>query len=523
MPQSDVIARRMQIHRRALLLSGLAAAGLPWRATAASTLVLRQAKAPVYPFALGVASGDPTANGVVLWTRLAPNPLEGGGMPAQNVDVRWVVAKDERLMQVVQQGVAVATPEWAHSVHVEVNGLEPDRGYFYAFYAMGEASPIGRTRTMPRPNYLPQKLRYAFASCQHYEAGLFTAYEHMAREELDLVFHLGDYIYEAAGRENPLRQHVGPLLETLSDYRNRHAQYKTDPHLQAAHARCPWVVTWDDHEFANNYAGVISENPTDDPEQFLIRRAQAYRAYYEHMPLRAASLPKGPHLKLYRNITFGRLAQFAVLDTRQYRTDQPCGDRNGPPCEGVFDPQATMLGSTQEAWLMDSLKRSSARWNVLAQQVMVAPIDQKEGDDVAISMDQWAGYAVPRTRLLSGLRDLKVSNPITIAGDIHSNWVNDLKVDFADPDSPTVATELVGTSITSGGNGSQVKPDAAVYAENPFLKFTNRERGYVSCTVTPTEHRADFQVVEEVRQPGAPLITRASYVVENGKPGAQRV
>lgn len=523
MRHSVDVSRRLAVHRRAFLLSGLAAAALPWRATAASTLIKRHASSPDYPFAIGVASGDPTPDGVVLWTRLAPKPLEGGGMPQENVSVRWVIANDEKLTDIVGQGTCVATPEWGHSVHVEVNGLQPDRWYWYGFFATGEASPVGRTRTMPAANVMPAKLRYAFASCQHFETGLYTAYQHMAAEDLDLIAHLGDYIYEGSGRDKQIRKHLGPELHTLEDYRNRHAQYKTDEFLQAAHAKCPWIVTWDDHEFANNCAGAISEKLDADPVAYLQRRAQAYRAYYEHMPLRTACLPQGPDLKLYRNVTFGRLAQFAVLDTRQYRSDQACGDGNKVPCEAVFDPQRTLLGAEQEAWLETTLAQSPARWNVLTQQIMIAPVDHKAGDEITMSMDQWGGYHAATKRLLSFLKDRKIANPVAIAGDIHSNWVNDLKADFRDNDSATVATEFVGTSISSSGNGKQIPTDATVYRENPFLKFANAERGYVSCTVTPDEHRVDYQVVEEVTKPGAPLVTRASFVVENGQPGAQHV
>jgi alkaline phosphatase D len=520
MISESIVSHRL--HRRAFLWSGLVAAALPWRATAASQLVKQHGTSPDYPFSLGVASGDPTSDGVVLWTRLAPKPLEGGGMPDQNIAVRWVIANDEKLTDIVGQGTCVATPAWGHAIHVEVYGLQPDRWYHYGFFAMGEASPVGRTRTMPAANVMPAKLRYAFASCQHYESGLFTAYEHMAREDLDLVAHLGDYIYEGAGRDKQIRKHVGPVLVKLDDYRNRHAQYKTDPLLQATHAKCPWLVTWDDHEFANNCAGAISEKPNADPAEFLKQRAQAYRAYYEHMPLRAASIPQGPDLKLYRNVTFGRLAQFAILDTRQYRSDQACGDGNKPVCDECQDPRRTVLGPAQESWLESSLVNSAARWNVLTQQIMVAPVDQKSGEEYTLSMDQWGGYPAATKRLLSFLADRKISNPVTIAGDIHSNWVNDLKADFRNPDSATVATEFVGTSISSGGNGGEIKPDAAVYSENPFLKFVNRERGYVSCTVTPNEHRADYQVVSDITKPGGSLTTRSSFVVENGKPGAQR-
>lgn len=513
-----------ELNRRAFVLSGLALAGLPWRAQASSLLVKHQQKFGANPFSLGVASGDPTPSSVVLWTRLAPSPLTpDGGMPAENVEVRWVIAKDDQLRDVVREGRSIATPLFAHSLHVEVDGLEPDRWYSYGFFVGNEASPIGRTRTMPALSVLPEKLRYAFASCQHYEAGLYTAYEHMVREDLDLVAHLGDYIYEAEGKDKRVRKHEGPKLTSLDDYRIRHAQYKIDGHLQAMHAACPWVVAWDDHEFENNCAGDISEKSGVDPVLFLQQRARAYRAYYEHLPLGPMSIPQGPYMRLYKNIRFGRLAQFSVLDTRQYRSDQPNGDGKKPATGAVLDPQTTMLGEDQEHWLKNSLLNSPARWNVLAQQVMVAPVDFEPGPEVHLSMDQWGGYDVARTRLLSFLRDRQISNPMVITGDIHSNWVNDLKVDFRDADSPTVATEFVGTSISSGGNGSQAVPKAnGMEQENPFVKFFNAERGYVSCTLTPKEYRADYQVVEFVDKPGAPKVTRASFVVEDGKAGAER-
>ncbi len=179
-------------------------------------------------------------------------------------------------------------------MHVELTGLEPDRWYWYRFTVGDAQSPIGRTRTMPRRDGMPEQLRFAFASCQNYEQGLFTAYEHMAADELDLVVHLGDYIYEMAGQDKRVRKHAGPEITTLDDYRNRYAQYRSDPHLQAAHARFPWLVVWDDHEFDNNCAGCISEELKVSPEEFLLRRANAYQAYYEHMPLRRTSLAARP-------------------------------------------------------------------------------------------------------------------------------------------------------------------------------------------------------------------------------------
>ena len=476
-----------------------------------------------YPFQLGIASGDPSPDGMVLWTRLAPDPLSGGGMPEEDVRVRWQVATDEGMKKVVRKGVITAAKNWAHSVHVEVQGLLPDRTYWYQVSAAGETSDVGRTRTTPAASVMPDKLRFAFASCQHYEYGYFNALRHMANEDLHAVVHLGDYIYEGGLSQNKARQHNSAEIVSLDDYRNRYALYRSDADLQAAHAAFPWIVTWDDHEFDNNCAGDISEEPGVAAEQFLKRRADAYKAYYEHMPLRRSTLPHGPMMQLYRNITYGRLAQFSVLDTRQYRTDQPCGDHNKPLCDGVFDPNATLLGDIQEKWLCDGLAASPSRWNILAQQVMMARVDRTPGDAVAYSMDQWAGYEAGRKRLIQFLDDHRVSNPVVLTGDIHTNWVNDIKVNFDDETAAPVATEFVGTSVTSGGNGAQKRKDTdGVLADNPFVNFYNAERGYVRCEVTPQQWQTDFRVVPVVTEPESPCLTRATFVVENGRAGAER-
>lgn len=484
----------------------------------------KQASFQDYPFQLGIASGDPTDDGFVIWTRLAPEPLQGGGMPPINVVVDWMVSKDEKMSKIVAKGQEIATPELAHSVHVEVEGLEPDRWYFYQFKASGEVSPIGRTRTAPHKNMMVDKIQFAFASCQHFETGYFTAYEHMAKEPIDLVVHLGDYIYEYAGKDGRVRKHIGEEINSVDDYRQRISQYKMDPALKEMHAAVPWILTWDDHEFDNNYANAVSEESGISPEAFLRRRANAYQAYYEHMPLRRSAIPKGPDMKLYRNVNFGRLLEFDVLDTRQYRSDQPCGDKSGPLCDQAFDPNATMMGSEQEKWLAKQLRTSKSQWNVLAQQVMMASIDRAPGEEKRYSVDQWPGYDASRKNLMHFLGNEKISNPIVLTGDIHSNWVNDLKVDYDRPEQETVATEFVGTSISSGGDGSlKAEGHEEIMHENPFLKFHSRERGYVKCTVTPTEWRSDYQAVEFVSKPGAPLITRASFVVENGKRGALKI
>lgn len=512
-------------NRRAFLLAGQAAVlAWPLLGMTPSAFARKSVKFSDYPFSLGVASGDPLPDGFVIWTRLAPKPLEGGGMPSEPVEVAWQVADDEAMTKIVAHGTAVATPDMAHSVHIEVQGLTPNRWYFYQFSAAGEVSPKGRANTVPRADEMPERLRFAFASCQHYETGLFTAYQHMVKEDLDLIAHLGDYIYEGAGRDKQLRKHVGPTLNEIGDYRNRHAQYKSDPLLQAAHAMCPWIVTWDDHEVANNYADSISEKPEETTEQLLFKRANGYQAYYEHMPLRAAQMPKGPDMQLYRKIAFGRLAEFAVLDTRQYRTDQPCGDNNKPPCAETYDPNATLLGMEQEKWLSQTLEASQGVWNVLAQQVMMGRIDRTVGDVTAYSMDQWPGYEANRQRVLKFFADHPKLNPVVLTGDIHSNWVNDLQVDSSNEKSPVVATEFVGTSITSGGDGAEAPTvELAMKIENPFLKFFNFERGYVSCEVTPKQWTSHYRTVEFVTKPDAPLNTRRSFVVEAGQPGAKQV
>ena len=508
---------RGQVTRRDFLVR---AAGL----VAMGTLDARRADALIrtaeYPFSLGVASGDPWPGGVVLWTRLAPDPMApGGGMPRSRVAVGWEVAEDESFRRVVKRGSALAVPELGHSVHVEVEGLQPARVYWYRFLSGGEASPIGRTKTAPRAGAPAGELRFAFASCQHYEMGFFNAHRHLAGEDLDLVVHLGDYIYEPGPLEDRPRRHDGPEIRTLQQYRNRYALYKSDADLQGAHSRFPFIVTWDDHEVENNYANLIPEDEAE-AAAFPQRRAAAYQAYYEHMPLRRSSMPRGPNLQLYRRLSYGGLAQFHVLDTRQYRTDQPCGEGNKPRCPGTLDPKATITGAAQERWLLQGLDRSSARWNVLANQLPIAQVDEAAGAAKVFSMDKWDAYVASRQRLMSFLATRKPSNPVVITGDVHVNWAAELKADFERPESRTVGVEFVGTSITSGGDGADMTASGeSKLRENPHFKFFNGQRGYVRCTVTPERWTSDFRVVPYVSRPGAPISTRASLVVENGRPG----
>jgi alkaline phosphatase D len=480
------------------------------------------------PFTLGVASGYPSPTGVVLWTRLAPSPsTPGGGMAPEAVPVEWEVATDERLARVVQRGVASATPSFAHAVHVEVDNLEPARWYWYRFRAGGEVSGIGRTRTAPAANAGGARLRLAVASCQHYEQGYYAAYRHMLADDLDLVLHVGDYIYESSWGQDHVRKHDAPEPRTLDDYRIRHALYKSDPDLQAAHAAYPWLCTWDDHEVQNDYANDRSER-LDDPQRFLQRRAAAYKAYYEHMPLRNQMAPQGPHMRLFARVGFGRLAQIVLLDGRQYRSPQPCaapgrgGGSSVEDCRERLDSRLTMLGEQQERWLHEGLDRSTARWNVMAQQTLMAQLDRRPGPGRLFWTDGWDGYPAARRRLLEYLATRKPSNPIVLGGDVHSFWVADLKPDFDDPRSPVVATEFVATSITSQFRRRQEDLDA-LRVDNPHIRFGNgTRRGYVRVEITPDQLRADLRTVRSVTRPHAEVDTLATFVVDDGRPGATR-
>lgn len=511
--------------RRTLLTGGgalvaVSLAGRPTRARQSTPTASPVAAA--YPFTLGVASGDPTADGVVLWTRLAPEPLTAsGGMASAPVAVRWEVADDEAFGRIVAGGEATAAPDLAHSVHVDAAGLEPGREYFYRFLAGGEASPVGRMRTAPPAGTLADRFRFALASCQHYEDGFFTAYRHMAAEDLDAVFFVGDYIYEYAPEDNPdaVRRHEpAVLIATLDDYRIRHAQYKTDPDLQAAHAACPWIVTWDDHEVENDYANDRSENG-DPPELFLEKRAAAYRAYYEHLPLRPEAMPLGPTMRLYRRLAFGDLAGIHVLDTRQYRTDHPCGEGAQVRCPAALDPRTTMLGPEQEAWLLAGLDAATARWNVIAQQVQFHEFEQAPGPAQLYWGDSWPGYPAARARIIDHLVSRRIANPVVLTGDIHTTWIADLKADWTNRDSATVGAEFIATSISSeGDNPSEFF--RAFLPENPHVKFFDgRHGGYLSCEVTPDLWRTDVRVLTAVAKPDMPIATIASYAVEAGNPG----
>jgi alkaline phosphatase D len=466
------------------------------------------------PFALGIASGDPLPDGVVLWTRLAPDPLAAdgmGGMPPRRLPVRWQVATDPAFKHVVRSGAEMAVPELAHSVHAEVSGLRPGRDYFYRFRAGDQLSPVGRTRTAPAGGSTPKQVSFALASCQNWAGGRYAAYRTMAEEDLDLVVHVGDYTYE--GRDH----------ESLADFRINHARYKTSPDLQAAHAAFAWVVTFDDHEIENNWAAGISQpdgEASNEPARFLQLRANAFQAYYEHLPLRRRQRPHGSDILLHRRLDYGRLATFHVLDTRQYRSDQLSeAFPGGPQHPDVYDPSRTLMGDEQERWLFNGMDSSPARWNAVAQQTIMAQVDYDASDVRAVNHDQWDGYATSRNRFLSFVEQRQPSNPVVLTGDWHSAWVNDLRADFSRPDTDVLATEFVGTSISSScGWAAAVK---AARPNNPHVKYLNPDqRGYTRCTLTPHEWRSDYRVVASAADTVAPAVTDSSWIVEAGRPGA---
>ncbi|WP_240653165.1 alkaline phosphatase D family protein [Sphingomonas crocodyli] len=512
------------ITRRGLLVGAAAA-------TAAAPAILKaQMLFRDYPFRLGVAAGEPAADGFVIWTRLAPDPLDRhGGMPMAKVDVDWEVAADEGFKQIIQKGTAAARPEIGHSVHVELAGLQPARPYFYRFRIGREVSPIGRAKTLPAIGVRTDRMRFAVAGCQAWEDGLYTAFADIADQEIDFLYHYGDYIYEGRrklmskpghdGRSIPVvRDHLGDELYSLDDYRLRYAQYRMDPNLQAAHRAAAWFATFDDHEVSNDWVSDHSAQGTP-PELFLLRRQAAFQAYYEYMPLRRASIPMGASIQAYRRARFGDLADIHLLDTRQFRTSRPCGENFTAECDAVRDPKAQVLGSAQEAWLTSELRQKAGRWNVLAQQVMMMNLardrDGVAGPKPTRNFDSWAGYLAPRDRLLRNLDGL--GNVVVLTGDEHQNFAGELAP--GDGAGKPVAVEFVSTSISSGGSGSDARYDQAqVMAANPTLKFKQDQRGYLLCDVAPDLWTSRFRTVDKVHEPGGVVSTRATFAIEHGNP-----
>lgn len=475
------------------------------------------------PFTLGVASGDPNDSSVILWTRLAPDPLRGGGAGEEPVEVLWEMASDRNFSTMVVNGLATATPGFAHSLHIDVGDLEADSEFFYRFRVGAHTSAVGATRTTPAPRAVISELRLAVASCQNWQAGYYNAYAHMVEEDLDLIVFVGDYIYEAGDSGDEVRPHGTNEISSLDEYRNRYALYRTDPLLQQAHAKCPWLVTWDDHEVENNYAGDTDENGSRI-DLFLNRRAAAYQAYYEHMPLRLPP-PDRADFQIYRSVQWGSLAKFLMLDTRQYRDDQACPPLANLPvaeqCAEMLDPTRSMLGSEQLLWMADELGRSATTWNVLAQQVMMAPVQIPVAGSRVVNPDQWDGYPGARRRVMEILTETGARNPIVFTGDIHLAAVADLTSDPENPSSPVLATEFVCTGLTSPFPSVLSDVVANTISRAPNVRYAEPgPRGYLSCTITPTQWSTEFRYVESVTTEGAPLVDGPVWTVTAGVPGA---
>ena len=506
------------VTRRAVLLGG--AAALTTTALTTGTGLAAPPRAEV--FTLGVASGDPTPDGVVLWTRLARDPRAvRGGMTEAAVDVDWQVADDERFTRIRASGRTRTGPEDGYAVHVEVRGLPAGGTFSYRFGALGHLSPAGTTRTAPPPGAMTP-LALAFGSCANYEHGYFTAYRHMAQEQPDLVLFLGDYLYEeAAGtfraRSGNPRSYGNAEATTVEGYRHRYALHHADADLQAAHAAAPWVAVFDDHEVQNNWAGAHPETRQRD---FLGRRAAAFRAWYENMPVRLPQRPRGATIQCFRRLTWGATATLHMLDTRQYRDVQACGDAYPSDCTARTDPARSLTGAAQERWLVDGLRASRARWDVLGQQVFFSQLDLAPGPPRGFNEDSWDGYPVERDRIVAAWQQARVRNAVVLSGDVHTHFVADVHARYDDPGSPVVGTELVSSSITSEGDGSDRPAKVAeALAQNPHIRYGIDRRGYLTARFTPDQLLTAVRVVDRVSTPGAPVRTAAAFTVADREPG----
>ena len=477
------------------------------------------------PFSLGVASGDPDATSVVLWTRLAPKPLEPqSGMPQTTVAVDWEVAEDDKFQKIAKRGRAEAKVDEGHSVHVIADGLSPNRPYWYRFLTAGVESRVGRTRTLPALGTTPERYRLAVAGCQRIEQGFFTAWDEIARSDLDLVFFYGDYIYEAAipaerARDrfgSDLSEKVRARLATIEDYRTRYALYKLDPDLAAAQAAHPFVSTFDDHEVVNSWGGMYL--PGKMTQADLLRlRAIGFQAFYENSPVRPALRPRGHEITAYRSFEVGNLLRLAILDTRQYRSLPGCGAPETAPCSQRMAPERTMLGAEQERWLLDLFGRQGPTWTVLGNQVMMMQRLFKSGKEGIVHNDKWDGFAATRQRVLQGAADRKVSGLVVATGDYHRAFAGNLKVDFDRSSSPVVGVELLGPAISSAPPGADL-PIKGVQAANPHIRFIDSKRGYLSCDFGKSKCTATFRAVNSVEQRGSPIAAIKTYDIDPRQP-----
>jgi alkaline phosphatase D len=496
-------------------------------------------------FQHGVASGDPLPDAVVLWTRVTPSPdaVPGSGR-GPRVTVTWEVATDPAFRRVVRRGRFVTSASRDHTVKLDATGLRPERWYWYRFTALGATSPVGRTRTAPRPRDTPDNLRIGFASCSNWPAGLFAAYRGLAqRQDLHAIVHLGDYLYESGSSDVRAHEPDHEIL-SLADYRVRHGQYKTDPDLQAAHALAPWIVTWDDHEVTNDSWSDGAENHQPDTEgDYAARKARAHRAYDEWMPVRMDGTARlGDGTRLYRRLRFGTLAELSMLDLRSYRSEQVA--QMGTDT-AVDDPERTMTGAEQMSWLLEGLQQGRAQWKVVGTSVMFSPLKIAAlprdvvgaintlsplipQDGVYANPDQWDGYTADRRTVVDHLVANEVQDTVFITGDIHSAWAIDVPTDVgAYPIAPAAAVEFVCTSVTSNNlkdalgtpprSAPNLAAEQAILAANPHIKYLNfDDHGFCVLDLTAERAQCDWFTIGSRTDPDTPITWTRSFATDSG-------
>ncbi len=471
-------------------------------------------------FQHGVASGDPLADGIILWTRVTPAKRDDSAL-----DVDWLIATDPALNQVVGRGFTRTHASRDYTAKVDVRGLQPGTRYYYQFRSGGQQSPVGRTRTAPVGGDDP--ISFASASCANHPFGYFNVYRRIAeREELNAVLHLGDYLYEYPARSRDgvidVRRHVPDNeILSLSDYRLRHAQYKTDPDLQAAHQAHPWICVWDDHESANNSWMHGAQNHTPDEGDWALRKAAAMQAYHEWMPIRAQPMSIAAP-RIFRGFRFGNTVDLLMLDTRLHgRSEQVAADS-----PALSDPARSLLGAEQRTWLLNQLTASAGReahWRVLGNQCMFGQLLGEGG--VVLNPDQWDGYPHDRQAIIEHLQAGGIGNNVVVTGDIHSSWALDIHPNpYGDAyanGQGNVAVELVTSSVTSRSRYNdpvEARPqEAQIMASMPHMKWTNlSERGYLVTTLTREQMQAEWWLVDTVLQRQHTETRAAAYVSTSG-------
>ncbi len=510
-------------------------------------------------FAHGVASGDPRPSSVVIWTRVTPTSASTPGSGSGPVvPVQWQVSTNPRFRRVVRSGRVRTGPGRDHTVKVDVTGLRPDTWYYYRFAYDGRRSRVGRTRTAPAASAAPSHVRLGVVSCANLQAGWFSAYRHLAdRDDLHAVLHLGDYLYEYApgeygyGRaEVDIRPHEPPReILVLADYRQRHAQYKRDPDLQRLHAKYPFIVTWDDHESANDAYDSGAENHDEGEGEWSARRAASHRSYDEWMPVRMeGTAALGDGTALYRRLQYGTLVELSMLDLRTYR-DQQLAAQVDPESA---DPERSITGRAQMDWLKESLTRQATQWKLVGNPVMIAPVtfagvprefvtpvNDTVGllppDGVPYNVDQWDGYTDDRREVFEHLRDNGVTDTLFVTGDIHSGWACDLPADKATyaASRNSVAVEFVATSVTSNNlkditgtprRTTSVAVEEGLKANNPHVKYLNfDDHGFSVLDITPKRAQMDWFIIGDRAEKSTGLTWTTSWATTAGSQVVRQV